>query len=144
MIAYWSQLPPGSPKGGDEVDVYFAGSIDGGAHWTPPTRVNPAGTNQENSYPSAATLDENHAILIWLDGRMWEKEKRDMLMQARVSPMGLSVDPPCSIQMFVLAAQPRLLPWVPDSSARIAVTPQPTFVTYERCDLPQVSGRNLG
>src|SRR5215469_14319497 len=38
MIAYWSQKPPGSPKGGNEVDVYFAGSIGGGAHWTPPTR----------------------------------------------------------------------------------------------------------
>jgi hypothetical protein len=92
LIAYWSQKPPGSPKGGNEVDVYFAGSIDGGAHWTPPTPVNPVGTDQENSYPSAATLDDNHAILVWLDGRMWEKQKRDMLMQARVQPDGTLSD----------------------------------------------------
>ena len=51
MIAYWCQKPPGSLKGGNEVDVYFAGSIDGGAHWKPPPALTRPGPTRRTVTP---------------------------------------------------------------------------------------------
>jgi hypothetical protein len=80
LIAYWSQRPPYEKISTQEVDVYFAVSTDRGVHWTAPTLANRAGTGEENSYPSAARVDDTHAALIWLDGTNWKTEKRAALM----------------------------------------------------------------
>jgi hypothetical protein len=68
LIAYWSQKPPIEKTPTQEVDVYFAVSTDRGQHWSAPNLANRAGTGEENSYPSAAPVDETHAALVWLDG----------------------------------------------------------------------------
>ena len=92
LVAYWSQKPSSAATVSGEVDVYFAVSTDAGAHWTAPTLANTAGTGEENSYPSAAALDENHAALIWLDGTNWKKEKRVALMSRTLQSDGSATD----------------------------------------------------
>ncbi len=88
LIAYWSQKLPNAEKGTEEVDVYFALSTDGGNHWTSPVLVNQSGTGEENSYPSAAVVDNTHAALIWLDAANWKKQKRVALMSRTVGSDG--------------------------------------------------------
>jgi BNR repeat protein len=88
LIAYWSQKPPNGEKGTEKVDVYLALSTDGGSHWTNPTLVNQAGTGEENSYPSAAAVDDTHGALIWLDGSNWKKQRRVALMSRTVQSDG--------------------------------------------------------
>lgn len=80
LIAYWSQRPPAEKIPTQQVDVYFAASTDGGRHWTIPNLINRAGTGVENSYVSAAPVDEIHAALIWLDGASGKEHKRASLM----------------------------------------------------------------
>jgi hypothetical protein len=70
------------------VDVYFAVSTDGGNRWTSPILVNQPGTGEENSYPSAAAVDNTHAALIWLDGTNWKKQNCVALMSRTVRSDG--------------------------------------------------------
>lgn len=90
LIAYWSQKPPNGKINTQEVDVYFTISTDRGVHWTAPTLANGAGTGEENSYPSAAAVDDTHAALIWLDGTNWKKERRVALMSRMLQSDGSS------------------------------------------------------
>jgi hypothetical protein len=68
-------------------------STDGGNHWTTPTLVNQAGTGEENSYPSAAAVDDRHAALIWLDGSNWKKQRRVALLSRTVQSDGTMTEP---------------------------------------------------
>jgi hypothetical protein len=81
LIAYWSQKRP-LDQTRNEIELFMAGSSDGGDHWTAPALVNRsvAQPGEDNGYASAAALDEAQAMLIWLDGRTWETEKRVALM----------------------------------------------------------------
>ena len=88
LIAYWSQKPPNEKTPTQEVDVYFSVSTDRGLHWTSPNLANRPGTGEENSYPSAAPLDDKRAALIWLDGANWTKQKRVALMSRTVHSDG--------------------------------------------------------
>ncbi len=88
LTAYWSQQPPNVKTPTQEVDVYFSASTDRGVHWTSPTIANRPGTGEENSYPSAAPLDDKRAALIWLDGANWTKQKRVALMSRTVHSDG--------------------------------------------------------
>lgn len=88
VIAYWSQRPPEEKTPMQEVDVYFSVSTDGGGHWTAPNLANRAGTGEESSYPSAAPVDDTHAVLIWLDGGNWKKQRRMTLVSRAVQSDG--------------------------------------------------------
>ena len=92
LIAYWSQKAGNEKIPTQEVDVYFSVSTDRGLHWTSPTPANRPGTGEENSYPSAAPLDENRAALIWLDGANWTKQKRVALMSRLVRSDGSTTE----------------------------------------------------
>jgi hypothetical protein len=92
LIAYWSQKPSKEETPTQEVDVYFSLSTDHGVHWTSPTLANRPGTGEENSYPSAAPLDDNRAALIWLDGANWTKQKRVALMSRTVHSDGSTTE----------------------------------------------------
>ena len=92
LIAYWSQKAGNEKIPSQEVDVYFSVSTDRGLHWTSPTPANRPGTGEENSYPSAAPLDENRAALIWLDGANWTKQKRVALMSRTVRSDGSTTE----------------------------------------------------
>ena len=77
LVAYWSQKRP-YDSSRNEIELYTAVSSDGGEHWTTPALVNRAlaQPGEDNGYASTAALDERQAMLVWLDGRNWEKEKR--------------------------------------------------------------------
>jgi hypothetical protein len=92
LIAYWSQKPPKEKPPTQEVDVYFSVSTDRGVHWTSPTLANRPGTGEENSYPSAAPLDDKRAALIWLDGANWTQQKRVALMSRTVQSDGSTTE----------------------------------------------------
>jgi hypothetical protein len=92
LIAYWSQKPPKEKTPTQEVDVYFSVSTDRGLHWTSPTLANRPGTGEENSYPSAAPVDDKRAALIWLDGANWTKQKRVALTSRTVHSDGSTTE----------------------------------------------------
>jgi hypothetical protein len=92
LIAYWSQKSPKEKTPTQEVDVYFSVSTDRGLHWTSPIMANRPGTGEENSYPSAAPLDDKRAALIWLDGANWTKQKRVALMSRTVHSDGSATE----------------------------------------------------
>jgi hypothetical protein len=82
LMAYWSQKPSGDETATNEISLFMAASKNGGAHWTPPMLVNRAAAQpgEDNAYASAAALDEQRAMFVWLDGRNWAKDKRVQLM----------------------------------------------------------------
>jgi hypothetical protein len=90
LIAYWSQKPASQEPSGNAIEFYMATSTDGGEHWSAPTLVNraEAQTGEDNGYASAAALNSTQAVLIWLDGRNWDKDKRVQLMSRTVRADG--------------------------------------------------------
>jgi len=90
LIAYWSQKPASQEPSGNAIELYMAISTDGGEHWSAPTLVNraEAQTGEDNGYASAAALNDTQAVLIWLDGRNWDKDKRVQLMSRTVRADG--------------------------------------------------------
>jgi hypothetical protein len=94
LIAYWSQKPASQEPSGNAIELYMATSIDGGEHWSAPTLVNraEAQTGEDNGYASAAALNSTQAVLIWLDGRNWDKDKRVQLMSRTVRADGTMSD----------------------------------------------------
>jgi BNR repeat-like domain len=92
LIAYWSQKPPDVKTSTDEVDLYFAVSTDRGQSWSRPILANEPGTGAENSYPSAAAIDENKAAMVWLDGKNWAKDRRYALLSKTLQTNGSASD----------------------------------------------------
>jgi hypothetical protein len=94
LIAYWSQKPASQKPSGNAIELYMATSTDGGEHWSAPTLVNraEAQTGEDNGYASAAALNSTQAVLIWLDGRNWDKEKRVQLKSRTVRADGAMSD----------------------------------------------------
>jgi hypothetical protein len=90
LIAYWSQKPATTDPSENAIELYMATSIDGGEQWSAPTLVNRAAAQpgEDNGYASAAALNSAQAVLIWLDGRNWDKDKRVQLMSRTVRADG--------------------------------------------------------
>jgi hypothetical protein len=90
LIAYWSQKPATTDPSTNAIELYMATSTDGGEHWSAPTLVNRAAAQpgEDNGYASAAAMNSAQAVLIWLDGRNWDTEKRVQLMSRTVHADG--------------------------------------------------------
>jgi hypothetical protein len=87
LVSFWSEHHKGVKKDEDQNLSYVSGSTDGGSHWTSPQLLNLPGA-REASNISASRLDDHRAVVVWLDGRDWDKQKRFLLASAEVSAEG--------------------------------------------------------
>jgi hypothetical protein len=80
------------PPGPDPMDVMFARSLDGGATWSPPTRLNDdaAGTNAWQWFATLAVAPDGRLDVIWNDTRGSGQDRLSELFYSSSSDGGVS------------------------------------------------------
>ncbi|MGA8618882.1 MAG: sialidase family protein [Candidatus Sulfotelmatobacter sp.] len=89
LISVWSERLPvvkGSKWAGNFL--YLSASSDQGRTWSTPAIVHTDRTDGEHSFASLAVDDDNHANIVWLDSRDYEKKHTYRMMSATIASTG--------------------------------------------------------